>query len=47
MCGRNVFSKCVFSFGLGMAVSSFFVKGIALFLVGAAAVILSFALRER
>ncbi len=47
MCRRNCVSKCVLSFGLGMVVSSFFGKGVALFLVGAAAVILSFALRER
>ncbi len=47
MCGRNCTSKCVLAFGLGVMISSFCDKGIALFLVGAALVILSFALRAR
>ena len=47
MCGRNCVSRCVCTFGLGIMLSSFCSRGIALFLVGAAVVILSFALRVR
>lgn len=47
MCGKNCASKCILSFGLALMLSSFFKNGAAIFLVGAAFVILSFALRQR
>ena len=46
MCTRDCASKCALSFGLALMLSSFFKNGAAIFLVGAAFVILSFALRR-
>ena len=47
MCGRWCAPSCVLSFGLGLMAASFFKNGMAVFLVGLAAVILSFALKQR
>ncbi len=47
MCHRSCVSKCVLTFGLGLIVASFTEGGFAVFLVGAAVIILSFTLKEK
>ena len=47
MCCDNCKSKCVFAFGLGLIVGSFFESGFTVALVGVAIVILSFALKQK
>ncbi len=47
MCRNNCKWKCALFFGLGLIVSSFCEGGFALFLVGIAVIILSFALKAK